>query len=47
MAIVLMLVGVIAWAKNTYFAGTKEAIASDGLTEEELSAAKADLYGRP
>ena len=43
MAIVLMLVGVIAWAKNTYFAGTKEAIASDGLTEEELSAAKADL----
>lgn len=43
MAVVMLLVGVIAWAKNTYFVGTKEAIASDSLTEEELSAAKADL----
>ena len=38
-----MLVGVIAWAKNTYFAGNKEAIASDSLTEEELRQVKADL----
>lgn len=43
MAVVMLLVGVIAWAKNTYFVGTKEAIASDSLTEEELKAAKADL----
>ena len=43
MAVVMLLVGVIAWAKNTYFVGTKEAIASDSLTEEELNAAKADL----
>ena len=39
----MLLVGVIAWAKNTYFNGNKEAIASDSLTEEELKAAKADL----
>ena len=43
MAVVMLLVGVIAWAKNTYFSGNKEAIASDSLTEEELNAAKADL----
>ena len=43
MAVIMMLVGVIAWAKNTYFAGSKEAIASDSLTEEELRQAKADL----
>ena len=43
MAVIMMLVGVIAWAKNTYFSGSKEAIASDSLTEEELKAAKADL----
>ena len=43
MAVVMLLVGVVAWAKNTYFAGNKEAIASDSLTEEELNAAKADL----
>ena len=43
MAVVLILVGVFAWAKNTYFSGSKEAIASDSLTEEELKAAKADL----
>ena len=43
MVVVMMLVGIIAWAKNTYFNGNKEAIASDSLTEEELKAAKADL----
>ena len=43
MAVVLVLVSAIAWAKNTYFSSTKEAIASDSLTEEELKAAKADL----
>ena len=43
MAVVMLLVGVVAWAKNTYFAGNKEAIASDSLTEEELNQAKADL----
>ena len=43
MAVVMLLVGAIAWAKNTYFVGNKEAIASDSLTEEELKAAKADL----
>lgn len=43
MAVVMLLVGVIAWAKNTYFAGSKEAIASDSLTEEELRQVKADL----
>ena len=43
MMVVLMLVGGVAWAKNTYFKDSKEAIASDSLTEEELKAAKADL----
>ena len=43
MAVVMMLVGVIAWAKNTYFSATREAIASDSLTEEELRQVKADL----
>ena len=44
MMVVLMLVGGVAWAKNTYFAqSNKEAIASDSLTEEELNQAKADL----
>ena len=43
MAVVMLLVGVVAWAKNTYFTGNKEAIASDSLTEEELNQAKADL----
>ena len=43
MAVVMLLVGVVAWAKNTYFTSNKEAIASDSLTEEELNAAKADL----
>ena len=43
MAVVMLLVGIVAWAKNTYFAGNKEAIASDSLTEEELNQAKADL----
>ena len=43
MAVVMLLVGVVAWAKNTYFTSNKEAIASDSLTEEELNAVKADL----
>ena len=43
MMVVLMLVGGVAWAKNTYFKDSKEAIASDSLTDEELKAAKADL----
>lgn len=43
MAVVMLLVGIVAWAKNTYFSGSKEAIASDNLTEEELNQAKADL----
>ena len=43
MAVVLLLVGVVAWAKNTYFTNSKEAIASDSLTEQELNEAKADL----
>ena len=43
MAVVMLLVGVVAWAKNTYFTSNKEAIASDSLTEEVLNAAKADL----
>ena len=43
MAVVMLLVGIVAWAKNTYFTSSKEAIASDGLTEEELRQAKADL----
>lgn len=43
MAVVMLLVGIVAWAKNTYFTNNKEAIASDSLTEEEHKAAKADL----
>ena len=43
MAVVMLLIGIVAWAKNTYFTNNKEAIASDSLTEEELKAAKADL----
>ena len=43
MMVVLMLVGGVAWAKNTYLKDSKEAIASDSLTDEELKAAKADL----
>ena len=43
MAVVMLLVGIFAWAKNTYFTNNKEAIASDSLTEEELKSAKADL----
>ena len=43
MAVVMLLVGIIAWAKNTYFNSGKEAIASDSLTEEELRQVKADL----
>ena len=43
MAVVMLLVGIVAWAKNTYFTSNKEAIASDSLTEEELKSAKADL----
>ena len=43
MAVVMLLVGIVAWAKNTYFTSSKEAIASDSLTEEELNQAKADL----
>ena len=41
-AILVIMCGVV-WAKNTYFNSSKEAIASDSLTEEELKAAKADL----
>lgn len=43
MAVVMLLIGIVAWAKNTYFTNNKEAITSDSLTEEELKAAKADL----
>lgn len=43
MAVVMLLIGIVAWAKNTYFTNNKEAIASDSLTEEELNQAKADL----
>ena len=44
MVIILTIMGGAVWAKNTYFAqSTKEAIASDSLTEEELRQAKADL----
>ena len=44
MAIILVIMGGLTWAKNTYFAhNVKEAIASDSLTEEELNQAKADL----
>lgn len=43
MVAILVIMGGAVWAKNTYFSGNKEAIASDSLTEEELNAAKADL----
>ena len=43
MVAILAIMGGVVWAKNTYFAGNKEAIASDSLTEEELKSAKADL----
>ena len=43
MVAILAIMGGVVWAKNTYFAGNKEAIASDSLTEEELRQAKADL----
>ena len=43
MVAILVIMGGAVWAKNTYFAGNKEAIASDSLTEEELRQVKADL----
>ena len=44
MAVIMAVMGIVVWAKNTYFAqSAKEAIASDSLTEEELNQAKADL----
>ena len=43
MVVILVIMGGVVWAKNTYFSSTKEAIASDSLTEEELRQAKADL----
>ena len=44
MAVIMAVMGIVAWAKNTYFVqNTREAIASDSLTEEELNQAKADL----
>ena len=43
MVVILVIMGGVVWAKNTYFSSTKEAIASDNLTEEELRQAKADL----
>lgn len=44
MVVIMVIMGGVVWAKNTYFAqSTKEAIASDSLTEEEINAAKADL----
>lgn len=43
MVAILAIMSGVVWAKNTYFAGSKEAIASDGLTEEELNQAKAEL----
>ena len=44
MAVIMAVMGIVVWAKNTYFVqNTREAIASDSLTEEELNAAKADL----
>lgn len=43
MVVIMAIMGGVVWAKNTYFAGNKEAIASDSLTEEELRQAKADL----
>ena len=43
MVAILVIMGGVVWAKNTYFSSTKEAIASDSLTEEELRQVKADL----
>ena len=44
MVVIMAVMGIAVWAKNTYFVqNTREAIASDSLTEEELNAAKADL----
>ena len=43
MVVILAIMGGVVWAKNTYFSSSKEAIASDSLTEEELNQAKADL----
>ena len=43
MIAILVIMGGVVWAKNTYFSSSKEAIASDSLTEEELNQAKADL----
>lgn len=44
MAVIMAVMGIVVWAKNTYFVqNTREAIASDSLTEEEINAAKADL----
>ena len=44
MAVIMAVMGIVVWAKNTYFVqNTREAIASDSLTEEELNQAKADL----
>lgn len=43
MVAILTIMGGAVWVKNTYFSSTKEAIASDSLTEEELKSAKADL----
>lgn len=43
MVAILAIMGGVVWAKNTYFKDSKEAIASDSLTDEELKAAKADL----
>ena len=44
MVVIMAVMGIAVWAKNTYFVqNTREAIASDSLTEEELNQAKADL----
>lgn len=44
MVVIMAVMGIVVWAKNTYFVqNTREAIASDSLTEEEINAAKADL----
>ena len=44
MVVIMAVMGIAVWAKNTYFVqNTREAIASDSLTEKELNAAKADL----
>lgn len=43
MVVILAIMGGVVWAKNTYFSGNREAIASDSLTEEELRQVKAEL----